>query len=316
MSLGKIEPVNLRDVWKDEARDFTPWIASENGLALLGEVLGVELELIATESRTGSYKADIVAQIIDEEEERIVIIENQLDSTNHDHLGKIITYASGHNAVTCVWVAPSFTDEHRQALDWLNENMPDVTFFALEIGLIRIGNSDPAPQFKTISSPNEWKKAVRASHAKVISEIKLDQLHFWQEVKVYANENPASTMQLGRTPRPQHWYNIAIGRTGFEIAFTVSSISNRVGCEIYMNDERAKQHFDLLNEQRKNIEAELGYDLDWQRLDEKKASRIAKYREGRIDNEDERQELIEWLYGKAVEFHQVFSPRIQALEVE
>jgi hypothetical protein len=123
-------------------------------------------------------------------------------------------------------------------------------------------------------------------------------------------------MQLGRTPRPQHWYNIAIGRTGFEIAFTVSSISNRVGCEIYMNDERAKQHFDLLNEQRKNIEAELGYDLDWQRLDEKKASRIAKYREGRIDNEDERQELIEWLYGKAVEFHQVFSPRIQALEVE
>ena len=83
-----------------------------------------------------------------------------------------------------------------------------------------------------------------------------------------------------------------------------------------MNDERAKQHFDLLNEQRKNIEAELGYALEWQRLEERKASRIAKYRDGMIDNDDQRQELIEWLYGKAVEFHQVFSPRIQALEVE
>ena len=184
MGLGKIESVNPRDVWKDEARDFTPWLASEDGLALLGDALGVEIDLIATESRTGSYKTDIVAQIIDEDDERIVIIENQLDSTNHDHLGKIITYASGHNAVTCVWVAPSFTDDHRQAMDWLNENMPDVTFFALEIDLIRIGDSIPAPQLKTISSPNEWKKAVRASHAKEVSDIKLDQLRFWRGSRI------------------------------------------------------------------------------------------------------------------------------------
>lgn len=316
MGLGKIEPVNLRDVWADEARDFTPWLASENGLALLGEVLGVELELIATESRTGSYKADIVAQIIDEEEERIVIIENQLDSTNHDHLGKIITYASGHNAVTCVWVAPSFTDEHRQALDWLNENMPDVTFFALEIGLIRIGDSYPAPQFKTISSPNEWKKAVRASHTKEVSEIKLDQMRFWQEMQEFANEQPPGALQLGRKARPQHWFNIAIGRTGFRMTFGVNSVVERVSCEIFMYDDLAKQYFDLLYEQRGSIESELGYALEWQRLEERKGSRIAKYRDGMIDNDDQRQELIEWLYGKAVEFHRVFSPRIQALEVD
>lgn len=316
MSLGTIESVDIRDVWKDEAREFTPWLASEDGLALLGEMLGVDLELIATESRTGSYKADIVAQIIDEDEERIVIIENQLDKTNHDHLGKIITYASGHNAVTCVWVAPSFTDEHRQAMDWLNENMPDVTFFALEIDLIRIGDSNPAPQLKTISSPNEWKKAVRASHIKEVSEVKLDQLRFWQEIQEYADQQPASTVQLGRTPRPQHWFNIAIGRTGFRLAFTVSSLSRRVGCEIFMYNEYAKQYFDMLHDQKESIETQLGYDLEWQRLEEKKGSRIAKYRDGLIENEDERQELVEWLYTKAVEFHRVFGSRIQTLQVQ
>lgn len=316
MSLGKIEHVSPRDIWKDEAREFTPWLASEEGLALLGEALDVELKLIATESRTGTYKADIVAQIIDEDEERIVIIENQLDTTNHDHLGKIITYASGHNAVTCVWVAPSFTDEHRQAIDWLNENMPDVTFFALEIGLLRIEKSNPAPQLKIISSPNEWKKAVRASHAKEVSEVKLDQLRFWQEVQDFANKQPASPIQLGRTPRPQHWYNIAIGRTGFRLTFTVSSVSKRVGCEIFMFDEYAKQYFDLLHDQKEIIEGELGYALEWQRLEERKGSRIVKYREGLIDEEVERQEQIEWLYGKAVEFHRVFGPRIQSLDFE
>jgi len=316
MGLGKIENVNPRDVWKDEARDFTPWLASEDGLALLGDALGVEIDLIATESRTGLYKADIVAQIINEDEERVVVIENQLDTTNHDHLGKIITYASGHNAVTCVWVASSFTDEHRQAMDWLNENMPDVTFFALEIYLIRIGNSIPAPQLKTISSPNEWKKAVRASHAKEVSEIKLDQLRFWQEIQEYANKQPSSPVQLGRTPRPQHWFNIAIGRTGFRLAFTVSSISRRVGCEIFMYDEHAKKYFDQLLEKKDSIETDLGYELEWQRLDDKKGSRIVIYREGLIDNENERQELIEWLYKRAIEFHRVFGSRIQSLHVQ
>jgi len=316
MSLGKIEAVNLRDIWKDEAREFTPWLASKEGLSLLSDALGVELELIATESRTGAYKADIVARIIDEDEDRIVIIENQLDSTNHAHLGKIITYASGHNAVTCVWVAPTFTDEHRQAMDWLNENMPDVTFFALEVGLIRIEDSKPAPQFKIISSPNEWKKAVRASHAKEVSEIKLDQLRFWQEVQEYANEQTGGPIQLTRTPRPQHWYNIAIGRTGFRLTFTVNSVSKRVGCEIFMYDESSKQYFDLLQNQKEEIESELGYELEWQRLDERKGSRIVIYRDGTIDNEQERQELIEWLYAKSTEFHQVFGQRILRLDID
>jgi len=312
--LGKIESVDIREVWKDEARDFTPWLASEEGLDLLGEELGVELQLISREKRSGSYKADIIAKIINgDEEERIVVIENQLSPTDHDHLGKIITYASGHNAVTCVWIAPSFSDDHRQAIDWLNENMTGVTFFALEIGLIKIGESEPALQFKVISSPNQWTRAIRASQAKELSEVKLDQLRFWQELREYGNIQKASKIQLGRTPSPQHWFNIAIGRSGFRLTLTVNSVSGRVGCEIFMHDENAKQFFDDLLTQKLSIETELGYELDWQRLEEKKGSRIAIYRNGLIENEGERKQLIEWLYQKANEFYKAFNQRIQNL---
>lgn len=312
--LGKIESVDIREVWRDEARDFTPWLASEDGLNLLGEELGVELELISRESRAGLYKADIVAKILnDDEEDRIVIIENQLSATDHDHLGKIITYASGHNAVTCVWIAPAFSDDHRQAIDWLNENMTGVTFFALEIGLIKIGESEPALQFKVISSPNEWTRAIRASQAKELSEVKLDQLRFWQELREFAHGQKGAKIQLGRTPSPKHRFNIAIGRSGFRLTLTVNSVSARVGCEIFMHDENAKQFFDQLFTQKVNIESELGYELEWQRLEEKKGSRIAVYRDGLIENENERQELIEWLFQKANEFHKVFFQKIQNL---
>src|SRR3972149_472571 len=145
--IGLLKPVNLREILPDEARDFTPWLATEEGLALLAEVLEVELELISKESQVGPFKADIVAKIVSEEEEeqRIVIIENQLELTNHDHLGKIITYAAGHRANMVVWIAETFTDEHRQAIDWLNENISDVGFFGLEIQLMRIGDSPAAP---------------------------------------------------------------------------------------------------------------------------------------------------------------------------
>jgi hypothetical protein len=312
MHLGQVETVDIREVWRDEARDFTPWLA-EYGLELLGEILGVELELIGTERRTGVFKADIVARIVEEEEERLVIIENQLEPTNHDHLGKVITYASGHDAATCVWIAPSFTDEHRQAMDWLNENMTDVSFFALEIGLIRIDDSDPAPQFKIISSPNDWKKAVDASLKKELSDVKLAQLGFWQDLKNYANQQESGSVYFTRKARPQHWYDISIGRSGLNLGLTINSVVKNVSCHLYMHDENAKEYFDQLLEQKEGIESELGYTLDWQRLDNKKASRIVIYKDGSIDDEALRQELFEWLFQRATEFYEVFYPRVQAL---
>ncbi|MBW6475106.1 MAG: DUF4268 domain-containing protein [Anaerolineaceae bacterium] len=313
-NLEKIHHLSIRDIWPDEARNFTPWLASKSGLEELSEELGVELELIEVECRSGAFKADIVAKISNlDEEEHLVIIENQLDSTDHDHLGKLITYASGHNAGTCVWIAGTFTDEHRQAIDWLNEHMSDIRFFALEVEVIRIGESNPAMRFKTISSPNQWSKAVRAIHDKDYSNMKLDQLNFWEELRKYSENQIGDTIRLGRTPRAQHWFNIAIGRSGFRLTLNVNSVLERVGCEIFMHDENAKTYFDKLLGQKEQIEGQLGYPLEWQRLDEKKGTRIAVYRSGSIEKEEERQELIEWLHQKANEFHRVFYNRIQQL---
>jgi hypothetical protein len=152
--VGRLERVSLRTIWSDEARDFTPWLATGDALALLKEVIGFDLELIGKEVAVGPYSADILAKSAIDESHK-VIIENQLGKTDHDHLGKMITYAAGLGARTLIWVSDRFCDEHREALDWLNHNTSErLDFYGLEIRAFRIDNSRPAPQFSVISSPN------------------------------------------------------------------------------------------------------------------------------------------------------------------
>src|SRR5271157_3650817 len=159
--VGRLERVNLREIWEDEARDFTPWLASPTALTLLRDVIGFDLELIGTEVAVGPYCADILAKAANDEEHK-VIIENQLGKTDHVHLGKIITYAAGLGAKTLIWVSDKFCDEHREALDWLNSNTGEqLAFWGLEIRAFRIDGSRPAPQFALISGPNAATKAVR-----------------------------------------------------------------------------------------------------------------------------------------------------------
>jgi len=158
MNLGRLAKVELRDVWKNEAQDFTPWLAEEDNLALLGDTIGLDLELEAVEKGVGPFSADIVCK--ETANNTNVLIENQIERTDHTHLGQIMTYAAGLNAVTIVWVAKRFTDEHRAALDWLNEiTNEDITFFGLEVEVWRIGDSAKAPKFNVVSKPNEWTKA-------------------------------------------------------------------------------------------------------------------------------------------------------------
>jgi hypothetical protein len=116
-TFGRLEPAKVRDYWVDEARDFTPWLAREENLGLLADTLGISLELVGTEQRVGPFKADIVAK----DGEDTIVIENQLDPTDHKHLGQLLVYAAGRNAVTVVWVAKQVTDEYRKVIDWLNE---------------------------------------------------------------------------------------------------------------------------------------------------------------------------------------------------
>ena len=158
--LGKLERVDVRKVWLGEASDFTPWLALPDNITLLGEAIGLELEVQAQETSVGRFRADILCK--DTTTGHFVLIENQLERTDHIHLGQLMTYAAGLDAVTVIWVSPRFTDEHRAALDWLNRMTTEgLNLFGLEIEVWRIGDSPMAPKFNVVSQPNDWAKTVK-----------------------------------------------------------------------------------------------------------------------------------------------------------
>ncbi|MCA9449879.1 MAG: DUF4268 domain-containing protein, partial [Candidatus Omnitrophica bacterium] len=183
-SLGRLEKIELRQAWTNEARDFTPWLAQEENLALLAETIGIELELEGQEKSVGPFSADILCK--DSATGDWVLIENQLERTDHTHLGQLVTYSAGLEAVKVVWIAQRFTEEHRAALNWLNEiSSEGVNFFGLEIELWKIGESPLAPKFNVVCKPNDWSKTVRETADKKLSETQEIQLAFWSEFKAF-----------------------------------------------------------------------------------------------------------------------------------
>jgi hypothetical protein len=312
--LGKLQKVPLRDYWQDEARDFTPWLAQEENLQLLSETIGIELELAGTEARVGTFKADILAKEVGTED--FVIIENQLERTNHDHLGKLLTYAAGLNAKAVVWLCGEITDEHRRALDWLNEISGEAfAFFGLEVELWRIGDSDPAPKFNIVCQPNEWAKGVAPpGEDREPTETKLLQFEFWRGF-VEAARAKGTVLSL-RKPRLQHWYSLAVGRSRFNLSLTVHTRLRRVGCELYIRHEESKRAFAQLATDKDAIEKELGGHLDWQELPHGRDCRIIQYRSGDLGDRQAWPDLHAWLLERAEAFYRVFSPRVKALDLE
>ena len=270
MDLGKLENVELREVWDHEALDFTNWLAREENINLLSEELGINgLKILQTEANAGDFKIDILAE---DERGSKIIIENQLEKTNHDHLGKILTYASSQDAKYIIWIAKEIRDEHRRAIDWLNEHTDeDTSFFAVQVELWKIGNSSPAPKFNIISKPNDWAKAIKmASQRDELTDTKLLQLEFWEKFKEFA-ENKGSSLRF-RSPRAQHWYDFAIGSSEANLTFTVNSKEKLMTCEIYIPHN--KQLFSKLKEYQEEIGKLLGVNLEWMELPDAKASRI------------------------------------------
>lgn len=311
MELGKVEKLVVRDQWKNEEYDFTPWLAQEENIQLLGDEINLDLEVEGVEISIGSYKADIVAR---DGNNRTVIIENQLEKTDHKHLGQIITYASGVEAQIIIWVCTQVTDEHRQAIDWLNEvTREDIAFFACEIELWRIGESPAAPKFNVVASPNDWTKVVKSTvDSKELSETKKAHLDFWNAFKTFMEES-GTPLKL-RQPRPAHWYNMAVGRSKFSIVLTTNSQSKQIGCEIYLRGKKAKEAFAQLEERKDNIESVLG-PLEWHELPEGQDCRIKLSHDG--DSKDQAQwgELNSWLKDKSEAFYEVFSPVIKSLNL-
>jgi hypothetical protein len=309
--LGRLEPVNLREYWQDEARDFTNWLAQEENLGLLSDALGMDLELEGVEVSVGPYKADIVVR--DLSSDARVVIENQLEKTNHDHLGKMLTYASGLDATIMIWIAKEFSEEHRRAFDFINEHSaPNLQCYGIEIELWKIGDSSPAPQFKILSSPNEYTSEIKTDTSTGnLTEAKAIYLDLWNGFKKHCNENGTS-LKI-RKPRPQNWFAISVGKSKFQISLTASTQHQRIACEIYIRGKNAKTYFKLLEEKKEQIHNAIG-EIDWQELPDGQDCRIVLYKHNiDIKNRNNWHDVYKWLKENAEKFHKTFSPIIKAL---
>ena len=314
--LGKKGKVNLREIWPKEALDFTPWLA-EN-LSLLGETLGLDLELQTKEAPVGEFSLDILAR--DVGTDRHVIIENQLEDTDHIHLGQILTYASGYDASVVVWIAKSFRDEHREALDWLNHRTDEDTgFFGIEIELWKIDDSKPAPNFKPVVTPNQWSKQT-ASKARITRDVsekgKMYQTFFQDLIETLSEKHG-----FPFTKPPSHnWLFFSAGhasRVRWGVAF---GRDDRVRVEVYINHTEQdwnKQLFDNLVKHKESIESSLQQQLEWDWLDQRRASRIAAVRPGNIEDDQETLDEIQaWMVEHLLKFKEVFGPMLDELAVQ
>jgi hypothetical protein len=314
--LGRLARIDLRSVWLSEAGEFTPWLAQEENLALLGDTIGLELELEAREKSVGLFRADIVCK--ETVTENWVLIENQLDRTDHNHLGQLLTYAAGLNAVTIVWVAERFTEEHRATLDWLNEVTDNsVNFFGLEIELWRIGDSPIAPKFNMVSKPNDWTKIVSASRRGLEEEItptKQLQLEYWQALVEYLERH--NSIVRTRKPRPQHWMNFSIGRSGFRLTALANIRERRIGIQLVIHKGNIKSWYHQLRQERVAIEAEIGEILDWREQPDNKYSDITLHNTSfNPGNRTQWPQQHAWFMQKLEAFYKSFSPRIKAVDI-
>ena len=315
-TLGTLEKVELREVWERENSDFTPWLAGEENINILGQKIGLDLEVEAQENSVGKFKADILCKDINTD--NWVLIENQLEKTNHGHLGQLLTYATGLDAVTIVWIAASFNEEHKATLEWLNKITDEnYNFFGLEIELYKIEDSKIAPNFKIVCQPDNWSQSISREAKRIeqgeVSETKLKQYKFWTELgkELQTAETPLKLQKA----RPQHWTNLAVGKTGVRLAATFNTQEERVSAQLYI--VRDKSMFKALENDKELIEKELGEKLSWQLLPEKAASRIALYRANSdIENNDDWKEMLRWLVEKLEKLRSVFSPRLKNLRLE
>jgi len=245
--LGRLLQItDLRAVWESEAGGFTPWLAKEENLSLLGDTIGIELELESTEKNVGPFRADILCK--DTATSQWVLIENQLARTDHTHLGQLLTYAAGLKAVSIVWIADQFTEEHRAALDWLNEVTDEqFSFFGLEIELWRIGDSPIAPKFNLASKPNDWSKTVRRTASEgELSPTKSLQLDYWTQFRQVMEDG--SSFVRCQKPQPQHWACFAVGRSYFHLVARVNTQAKEIGVYLCMHGDEKLAHYHLLKE--------------------------------------------------------------------
>ena len=313
-SLGTLTNVDPRDIWPDEAQDFTPWLARDENLSRLAHTIGLDLELEGTEENVGPFSADILCR--DTVDDQMVLIENQLNLTDHGHLGQLLTYAAGLDAVTIIWIARQVRNPHRAALDWLNSVTEEhISFFGIEIELWQIGDSRPAPKFNLVSKPNDWSKTVSRATGRdgELTQTKKLQLDYWTTLSERLEEQGSRVQP--RTPRPQHWTNYAVGRSGCQLTARVNTRDQRVAVQLALKDKNeAEPLFHLLKQERAAIGEEIGVELNWLPKPDKKVCVIQHEWDADPTDRDAWPRQHSRIGELLNQFHQAFAPRLKRLD--
>jgi len=307
-NLGILRVIDPRTAWPDEARDFTPWLA--NNIQMLGEALGLDLVVDKREADVGDFSLDLLAR--DLSTGHTVVIENQLTATDHDHLGKLLTYAGGFDASVAVWITKEMRDEHRKALEWLNERTGVNThFFGIVIELLQIDDSKPAPNFRVVVLPNNWEK-ITDPPQELTEREKRYRSYFQGLIDELRDVHQFTGAKVGQ---PQNWYSFSSGHPEFYYSTSFAN-NKRIRSEVYLDcgdTEENKENFDSLFAKRELVEQLFGEELVWERLDNRRASRIALYRSGSIDDESALSVIKAWMIEKLLRFKAVFGDGFESL---
>lgn len=307
MNIGKLKEVDIRNLWKHEQYDFSEWLSQSENIKLLDDVLGLTLTDITKEAYVGSYRCDIFAK--DESSGIKVIIENQLEASNHDHLGKIITYASGLDAEVIVWIVKQAKEEHRSAIEWLNNNTnSNINFFLIELHAYTIENSIPAPFFEVIEKPNEFIKNSKINGEQDnLNKSQSERLEFWNRFnEILIDRGKPFNVRKATT---DHWYDVALGTSEAHVSINLVNKESVVCIDLYINDN--KELFDSLYSKKDIIENDLGFKLIWDRLDNGKASRIKYNIKGlNYNNHSNYDELMNKVIDTAVKMRDTFKKYI------
>lgn len=315
---GRLEPVELRKGWISEAQSFTPWLAEDENIELLGQAIGINLVVEAIEKPVGDFRADIICR--EAETSRLVLIENQVEPSDHRHLGQILTYAAGSETAVVIWIVSRLRPEHRAAIDWLNRiTRDDFFFFGIEIELWRIGTSPPAPRFNVVVEPNEWQRAVAKRVERTRSGepegIDINRVAYWEAFEEAIERKSGDLKPRGRPPRTGA-YSFTLARDVYLWAFR-DVAKREIGVYLGLYGVGATERFELLSSERQAIENEIGEPLLWR---EKKAGSVYQIMLRRPNanalNESDWPDQLDWLIDRLERFRAALFPRLERIQDE
>lgn len=307
--IGRMKRVPLREVWEKEAKDFTTWLY--NNIEVLGEELELELTADEQEESVGSFSADITAE---DGNGRRVVIENQLEKTDHTHLGQILTYISNLDGKVAIWISSEPRAEHVRAVEWLNETASGVQFYLVKVEAYKIDKSEPAAKFTVVTGPSE-KTVIVGNEKKETAERQGSRLDFWKTLLEKSKKK--TSLHSTISPSTKHWIGTSarIGIFGYVIADKFGQVELYIDRGSDRGDDN-KRLFDELYACRAEIEKDFGGALQWDRLDDRRACRISKrFDYAGLKDRGQWDKLQEDMVDSMIRLEKAFSGRIKALKI-